>query len=277
MPENKIAIIIQARMSSSRLPGKVMMPLPLGSDQPMLGHIIDQLKAVSFKKDIFVATSSSPEDDVLEQLCHQKNIHCFRGSKQHVLSRFQTIAKNGNYQVLVRYTGDNPVIDTQVIEKAVEKHLDQQADLTVTTGLPLGIHAEVIHAKKLIDLENKNLNKEDIEHVTWYFKHHSDYKKAEIDFNCSPEFQNIRISVDYPSDFLLVSTIFSLQKYYPNCFGLDLLNRIYQDYPWLFSVNENNIQKNPPNSLTEEFQQAAHILQQLDLKRAAAVMTQKLA
>lgn len=277
MPENKIAIIIQARMSSNRLPGKVMMSLPLGNNQPMLGHIIDQLKKVSFPKDIFVATSSCSEDDVLEELCQTKNISCFRGSKEHVLSRFQQIAEQGNYDILIRYTGDNPIVDTDIIEKTLQEHIAQQADLTITTGLPLGIHAEIIHAKKLIDLKNENLSQEDIEHVTWFFKHNSTYKKVEVDFNCDPALRDIRISVDYPSDFLLASTIFSLREKYPNRSGLALIKSIYRDFPWIFSVNQNNIQKIPPTSLKEEIQQAAHILQELDLKRAAALMTQNLA
>lgn len=274
MPKKKKAIIIQARMSSNRLPGKVMLPLPFPDGNPMLGKIIDQLKEISIDWDIFVATSQQPEDDILEELCKSKNIHCFRGSTTNVLSRYQEIAKNGEYEILLRYTGDNPFIDKNVIRKTLDFHMDQKADLTLSKGLPLGIHVEIVDAKKLIALENEELKPQDEEHVTWFLKNNPNYKIVELDFKTSPEIQKLRLSVDYASDFILASSIFELGKKHKNLSGLALIEKIHQDYAWLFSINSSNLQKNPPNSLKEELLQAKEVLWNQDLFRAAGLINQ---
>jgi spore coat polysaccharide biosynthesis protein SpsF len=110
----KVAFIIQARMQSTRLPGKILMPLPVGSNVPLLGRIVETLKISNTNHSIIVATSTNPENNLLETFCKENNVACFRGSEDDVLSRFIDIVKNTDYDLIVRLTADNPFVDAKV-------------------------------------------------------------------------------------------------------------------------------------------------------------------
>jgi spore coat polysaccharide biosynthesis protein SpsF len=115
MTLNKIAII-QARMTSTRLPGKVMQDI---AGQPMLQHVINRTKQSQLTTSVMVATTTNPSDDVLEQFCQKQNLPCYRGSLPDVLDRFYQAARNFQADVIIRLTADCPLIDPEVIDRTI--------------------------------------------------------------------------------------------------------------------------------------------------------------
>lgn len=268
MARNKIAFIIQARMQSSRLPGKILLPLPLHKGKPLLERIIDDLQQVPLDKDIVVATTEHSKDDAVASLCTMKNIHCYRGSQDDVLSRFQAIAQADGYEHVLRYTADNPFVDAHIIKNTFDYHVEHGFDITTTTGLPLGVHVEIVKREALLNMPQSELTEKDREHVTLYLLNEGEYKKGVFDPGCNANLKDLRLTVDYPADFLLASSVFSL-VYAKNLKGISLVEKVHKEHPWLFAANKNNIQKNPSNSLEDELQEARKVLKQLDLNRAA--------
>ena len=108
----KISAIIQARMGSTRLPGKVLMEI---EGRPMLWHVVDRLKHSKKLNDIILAIPDTEKNDVLEKFCKDNKIKCFRGSEEDVLSRYYEAAKNFKCDVVVRITSDCPLIDPEAV------------------------------------------------------------------------------------------------------------------------------------------------------------------
>ena len=110
--------IIQARMGSSRLPGKVMMKID--SKNSVLDLIINQLKYSKFLENIIIATTSKTEDDVIEKFCLKNSLRCFRGSEKDVLDRYYQCAKKFNLKHIIRITADCPLIDPEIVDKVID-------------------------------------------------------------------------------------------------------------------------------------------------------------
>jgi spore coat polysaccharide biosynthesis protein SpsF len=121
MTPYKLAII-QARMSSSRLPGKVMLDI---AGQPMLQHVIRRAKRASLVDQVLVATTTDPSDDVVERLCLQQELACYRGNLTDVLDRFYQAALQQHADVVIRLTGDCPLLDPDLIDLTLLAFLDQ--------------------------------------------------------------------------------------------------------------------------------------------------------
>src|SRR4030066_2113218 len=107
MTLNKL-VIIQARMSSSRLPGKVLIDI---AGKPMLLHMLERVQRANSIDDVLLATTTDPSDDVLEQFCHRQSLSCYRGSLTDVLDRYYQAATQVHAEVIVRLTADCPLID----------------------------------------------------------------------------------------------------------------------------------------------------------------------
>lgn len=273
MYSKNIAFIIQARMQSNRLPGKVMLPLPLNGEKPLLGWITDELRSSTIRKDIIVATSQNQGDDVIASFCRSNDILCYRGSEQDVLSRFQEIAKRRNYDIVLRFTADNPFVDIGTIEETITYHIEHNVDLTYTSGMPLGLDVEVINGKALLNSGKHNLSGMDKEHATRFIRNEEQYKKGVFKPNIKKELQDLRVTVDYPSDFILASAICSLAATTAAKQGLPLIEEVFEQYPWLFKANKDNIQKKSFKSVNDEIKAAKKILNTLDLNRAANVLS----
>jgi spore coat polysaccharide biosynthesis protein SpsF len=135
MTSKKIAII-QARMSSSRLPGKVLMDI---TGRPMLQRIIERTMRANTLDGIVLATTTDPSDDILEQLCHKQDIPCYRGSLPDVLDRFYQSARKFHADVIIRLTADCPLIDPDLI------------DLTMMAFLGTPVPMNQIYSAELTD------------------------------------------------------------------------------------------------------------------------------
>ena len=141
--------IIQARMASTRLPGKMLADI---EGQPMLWHVVNRTKHSSLVDRLIVATSVNSGDDLIFQFCVRNNIECFRGSEDDVLDRFYQAAKATNADSVIRLTGDCPLIDAGLIDKVAHRYTTGDFDY-VTNSLrytyPDGLDVEVFSFKAL--------------------------------------------------------------------------------------------------------------------------------
>lgn len=267
----KVGAIIQARMKSVRLPDKILMPLPYPTGKPLLWWIFQGALKSKMIHEVVLASSNNKENDLLGPFCAANSVMFFRGSETDVLSRFTQVIRQNGFDVVVRLTGDNPIVDSTWLDNAIAHHIQNQNDYTHTSGLPLGMNFEVISAKALMSLEERSLTDVDREHVTHYIRNHADFKKEEIRLLPDENLEGVRLTIDYPSDFATLSLIFSLlnEGELPD---LNLINKIKSEKKWIFSVNAGNRQKKQFASTSEEVEAALKLLEQNDLCKAAKIL-----
>lgn len=200
--------IIQARMDSVRLPGKVLKPL---CDDVILGYVITRCRQSKKLGGVILATSECPEEDCLAEFAASRGIPVFRGSKDDVLSRYVKAAEWDGAEVVVRITADCPVVAPEVIDRAVELYEKQSPDYAYIDGYPTGLGAvEVLRVSAIKQaykevVSNANYHRE---HVVTYLLENPDRFKlavAQAEPRCRrPE---LRVCVDEPSDLEVVSRI----------------------------------------------------------------------
>lgn len=231
---NTIAII-QARMSSTRLPGKVLLPL---SGIPVLGHVVTRVKNCKTVKNVLVATSIDASDNHIAQYCNLTGIDCYRGSLLDVLDRYYECAKQANADAIVRITADCPAIDPVIVDAVVTGFLAGNYDYYSHGGeFPDGLDCEVISFSALEKAwKNANLPSER-EHVCPYIhtNHKSEFKTGSLQlFN---GLQHLRWTLDEPSDYELLKKIFnSLQRPSDPFLTNDILSLLMKHPEWL-SIN----------------------------------------
>ena len=239
----RVIVLIQARMNSSRLPGKALLPLPLQGGTSILGHVVARARQFSPGQQIIVATSTQAADDALVAAAEALQVNVFRGEEQDVLGRFAGALATTEADVVVRITGDNPALDPAFVQKAVAHHLATQADYTLTTGLPLGTNVEVISATALRRAAAAATRPEEREHVTPYLRRHPElFRLEELPCSVPESVAPLRLTVDYPSDYALLHLLYSNL---PADFSLTApsgLPALLTKYPWLAHINDQNSQ-----------------------------------
>jgi len=202
-----ILAILQARVSSTRLPGKVLKPI-LG--MPMIFRQIERLKHAKKIDKLIVATSVDPSDDKLATACHHFGVACYRGNLNDVLDRFYGAAQQDKPEHIVRLTGDCPLADPEIVDKVIKHHLQGKYDYTSNTiepTYPDGLDAEIMTYSCLQQMWNQAKKQSEREHVTLFV-----YNNKEL-FNIGSVRQTIDLShlrwtVDEPEDFMLVEKIY---------------------------------------------------------------------
>ena len=271
-----IGAIIQARMQSSRLPGKILIPLPFHSTKPLLSWPIEELKKCKLVDKIILATSIQPENDILKKFADDHSIFFFQGSEHDVLSRFIGIIKTRQLDIVIRITGDNPIVDIGLLEEIIDKHASGKYDYTYTVHLPLGMNMEVFNAKSLLLIEhNPDLTDQDKEHVTAYFK-----KATGFSVLCHSVFpesltERIRLTVDYPLDYAALNIVVQTAMV-KNLKGMELIRYIDKNNPWIWEINNARYQKKAYSSLEDEIPDALQMLREHDLKRSADLLSMKM-
>ena len=202
-----ILAILQARMSSTRLPGKVMAPI---LDRPMLLQQLERVsRAQSFDR-LLVATSTSPSDDVIARLCADDAIDCFRGSLHDVLDRFVQAARPYAPDHLIRLTADCPLADADVIDRVVEHHLEGGFDYTSNSRIrtfPHGLDAEVCRYPCLEQAWRSATTPFEREHVMPHLWNSGRFTIGQL---CQESDQShLRWTVDFPEDLELVREVYA--------------------------------------------------------------------
>ena len=218
-----IMAILQARTSSTRLPGKVLKPI-LGT--PMIIKQIERVKRSKMIDLLVVATSVDPSDDKIEQLCFSNGIKCFRGSLKDVLERYYFTLKTYDAKHVVRLTGDCPLTDPVVIDEVIELHLRGRFDYTsnvIKRTYPVGLDVEILTSDCLKDVYKNASLPSHREHVTLYIREHTRQYNIGNLVN-EVDLSHLRWTVDEVSDFLFVERIYeALYPVNPEFSTVDIL------------------------------------------------------
>ena len=230
-----ILAILQARMSSTRLPGKVMAPI-LG--RPMLMRQLERVgRAQCFDK-LLVATSSSPSDDAIARLCADHAITCFRGALHDVLDRFVQAARPHSPEHLVRLTADCPLADPDVIDRVVEHHLSGGFDYTSNTRARTfqhGLDAEVCRYACLEQAWREATTPFEREHVTPYLWGSGHFRVGQL---CQDRDRSyLRWTVDFAEDLELVRPIYAALYPSDRAFTTADVMRLLDERPELTVLN----------------------------------------
>lgn len=201
------AIVIQARMASTRLPGKVLMDF---CGRPMLLFQIELLKSYRMGIPILVATGVSVKDDAINNMCLSNDIQCFRGSDDNVFLRYRVLAEENAFDNIVRLTADNPLTNYTIFNLCIEEQIRSESDLTTTRKImsdgsieryvAKGNSVDVISSKALLGVDTETLSEREKEHVIPVF-----FKgQHKISFVRSGQDDRSSYSVDEPEDFYRV-------------------------------------------------------------------------
>lgn len=232
-----ILAILQARISSSRLPGKVMLPI-LG--EPMLIRQLERIQRSKTIDHIVIATSTHPSDEAIAQLCRQKKYSCFQGSLMDVLDRFMCVANMYKPDIVVRLTGDCPLADSNLIDEMITHFLkthtlDYLSNCNPPT-YPDGLDIEIMRLSALEIAWKEAFLPSHREHVTPYIRSQSGRLQIQ-NYASVNDYSAFRWTVDVAEDFELIKTIY--EKLYPinQCFTTEDIYLFLQDNPELTKLN----------------------------------------
>ncbi len=208
----RIVAVVQARMGSSRLPGKVLLPL---GGRPVLWHVIERLTEVDLLDEIVVATTERPEDDGIVDFVRwidEPALRVFRGPEKDVLERFYLALCDEPPDVVVRVTADSPLVSTeymrQLVIRVVEDDLDGADGHHDNCGLTLGFGSEAYRYRALVDAHLLAIRPEEREHVSLFIRHRPHAFRLA---NPEPESglcSDLRLTLDYPEDLELLSRVY---------------------------------------------------------------------
>lgn len=232
--------IIQARMGSSRLPGKVLMDL---GGETVLGRVVRRLRRARRIEAIAVATTDARQDEVIVQVCRQLNVPTFRGSEHDVLDRYFQAAKAFRSDTVVRITSDCPLIDPEIVDDVVSSFVDQQADFACNVlrrTYPRGLDAEVFSMPALTKAWQA-AGSHQREHVTTWFYENPDLVRLASVFN-DEDFSRHRWTVDTAEDLKLARAIYG---HFANrdSFGWKQALTFMERRPDLIAINSHVMQK----------------------------------
>jgi spore coat polysaccharide biosynthesis protein SpsF len=234
------AILITARLKSTRLPFKVMKTI-LG--KPMIQHKIDRLRASHVPGQIIMCTSLLKQDDPLEEISESENIPCFRGDPIDVLNRLLVAAETYSIDCFISTTGDNPFVDPIYIDRLLTKHISQSWDFSTVPDLPWGTFSYCLSVEALKKACNIK-NEMDTEVWGGYFTETGIFKTGELPvteaFLRRPK---LRLTVDTPEDFALATAIIEELYEEDEVFSLMKIIELLDSKPELLELNADVVQK----------------------------------
>ena len=231
----KTVAIIQARMGSSRLPGKSLADI---DGQPMLWHVIERVSRSTLVDQVVVATSTSPADDAIEKLCQQCQVACYRGSEEDVLDRFYQAARAEQATAIVRITADCPLIDPEIIDRVIRRFERGDVDYAsnaMVRSFPDGLDTEVFSLGALEQGWREARKASEREHVTPYLRSKK-FRTANIENEAGVAHLRHRWTVDEKEDLEFVRAVY--HAFGGNrSFGMQDVLRVLQENPQLGELN----------------------------------------
>jgi spore coat polysaccharide biosynthesis protein SpsF len=240
--------IIQARMSSERLPAKSMLLL---ADKPLIWHIIERAKAIENISNVVLATGDSKINDPLESIALEAGISVFRGSENNVLERYKLASDKHDSDYVVRITGDNPFTDPTYASMALEIAVESGTDLSSLINIPIGTAVEIIKKTALDEAFAMSHEGYHFEHVTPFIKEHPELFKIERHPALFKNpFENLRLTVDTKEDYELASKIYE-SLYKGEIFSLENIISFLQKNPAFVKINNGIKQRGITHSSNE--------------------------
>lgn len=242
-----IVCIIQARMGSTRLPGKILKNL---AGRPMLWHVAERVKRAKLVDAAVVATTTESEDDQVKSFCEAHGIAHFRGSAENVLGRYYEAARQFDADVVVRVTGDCPLIDPEVIDECIRAFRTHRPDYisNVNPGprsFPRGLDVEVFAFTALEDAFQNAREPYEREHVTPFMWENKDgHFRLGPPVLASAEYASSRrLTVDYPEDFTLMEKIYTILYQEGGIVHVPDALRLLDENPEIAAINAHCAQK----------------------------------
>ncbi len=242
----RTVVIVQARMTSTRLPGKVLLPL---AGRPMLARLLERLARVRRADSIVVATTTNATDDPIVDLCSTMGVACFRGSEHDVLSRYAGAAAAHGAELVVRVTSDCPLLDPQLVDELIELFSQSAGTLDYVSNMlepsyPYGMAVEVMTMATLLAAAAEATRDDEREHVTPYvYRHPERFRLRSVRY--PTDLSRHRWTVDTPEDYELVGRIFAALSPRKPDFVMDDVLGLLREHPEWSRINEHVIQRKP--------------------------------
>ncbi len=240
----KIIATIEARMTSSRLPGKVLLQ---AAEKPMLEHLVNRLRAVPSLDGIVLATTINKTDNELEEFSKKIGIGCYRGSENDVMTRVIGAAESAGADIVVEITGDCPIIDPQLVEQTIRVFNANQADY-VSNGhirsYPDGMDTQVFRLKTLKRSATMTDDILDHEHVTLHIRNHPElFSKLNLVAPPETHWPELGLTLDEPNDYELLKKIIEhFESTNPLFSCRDVIQLLKQKPEWV-AINQSVVRK----------------------------------
>lgn len=240
MPK-KIVIVVQARMSSSRLPGKVMMPI---MGKSLLAQMIRRLLMIRHTATVVVATSTDPEDDIIEQEAHKLKVACYRGSLDNLLDRHYQVGRLYNAELVLKIPSDCPLIDPRVIDQTLSYYFDHKGQFDYVGNLhpatwPDGNDVEVMTMDCLTRAWENASRQMELEHTTPYIWENPDqFRIGNLAWETGLDYSmSHRFTIDYEADYQFIKRVF--EELYPKAedFSCQDILDLLEQKPEIYELN----------------------------------------
>lgn len=238
----KVLVVVQARMGSSRLPGKVLLPL---AGAPMLQRQLERIRAARTSFDLVVATTTADADQPIRDLCDRLGISCFSGHPTDLLDRHYQAARLTGAEAVVKIPSDCPLIDPAIIDRVLRRFLEAPEPLDYASNLhratyPDGNDVEIMSMAALRAAWSEARLPHEREHTTPFIWDRPErFRIANVGSDAGLDLSmTLRLTVDYPADYALVSAIFEALWREDRVFGLDEILNLLARRPSLRLLNQ---------------------------------------
>lgn len=236
--KQRVCAVVVARMASSRMPGKAMAEV---NGQPTVLHLLERLKLAKTIDDIVLCTTTLSEDDPIVTLADRADVRHHRGPVEDVLGRMLGGLEGRGFDVIVRITGDDILVDPHYLDAAVHHHLSENAEHTEAHALPSGTEAEIFDADVLFQIHEHATDPGGTEYLTWYVTRNGDqFRKTTLPI---PEHhsRDWRLTIDTPEDHDVVSRLLTAmaEKGKALSYTMDDIVDFFETHPELLVINAN--------------------------------------
>lgn len=241
----RIIASIEARMSSSRFPGKVLADV---NGKPAIKRLVERLGRCPFLDGIILATTVSPADDVLAEWARKEGLECHRGSEEDVLMRVVEAQRKMSSDIVVEVTGDCTLLDPDITGMGIETFLGNDCDV-VTNNLkasyPMGIDMMIFRLRDLEEVAKTVFDEPVREHVSLYFMEHPErYRIINLFAPARWRAPEYRFQLDYQEDYRFLNEVYGrLEPEYGPVFGIEEIMALLKREPWLTQINRECVEK----------------------------------
>ena len=244
--KNKVVITLAVRLKSKRLPKKAILDI---EGQTAIEHQIDRLKRCK-EGEVILCTSTLEEDEQLIGIAQKKGIKYFAGDPDDVMDRFVQCAEREEANIVVRTTGDCPLIDPEIVDKLIIHHLKTGADYTGIEDVPIGFEAEVINVATLKEAKGRVKDPKDTEFMTWFIKDPFHFKVEILPIDEAIKC-NYRMTLDTPQDLQAIREVFKALYPKKRDFTIGDIVDFLNEHPEVVSINMDYQQIKRPPKLAE--------------------------
>ena len=242
--KKKIGAVIQARMGSTRLPGKIL--LELDENEKVLDLLIKRLKLSKLIDEIIIATTPDKKNSLIIDLAKNSNVSFFIGSEENVLERYYEASKKFKLDIIVRLTSDNPFVDPKILDEIIYFYQINNYDYINSIGLPIGLNIEIFNFMVLEKVYKLAETKPEKEHVTYYiYTHPNIFSIYHYKLKNLKKIKNLRLTIDEKADLIMCREVYKKLKENGKSinFSVHDIMKIIEKNPDLLNINKNVHQK----------------------------------